>query len=572
MTATGLPGLNRVLIWFNDPGNWWGPGGLLAHIREHVVYTAVIIAVSIIIAVPLGVWIGHTGRGILLVGGVANSLRAIPSLGLLVVLIVELSPHVNIAGGAGGLVPRGSIPYFIPALIVLLILAIPPVLTNTYAGVQAVDPAVRDAARGSGMTATQTAVRVELPNALPLVIGGIRSATLQVIASLTVAAYAPLVGGLGRLIVDGDQNVTDPHDGYPAMVAAGITVAVLAVAVDAVLNLVQRRVVSPGISGRYRLHTRGVLVKRILALTIAAVALLAACGRAGSSDAPVNHSSSAGASVAAGPLPAAPGSVTIGSADFPENELLADIYADALRAKGVKVSVHANIGERPAYLAALSQGSIGAVPEYSGAILDWLDKGNPARSPAAVYAQLQTQAAANGFAVTKYAPAQDVDSITVTKATATKYHLRGIADLKSVASKLSLGAPAPFQTVSYGTPALAKTYGVTFGRFVPLAPTGSITQTALRHGTVDAADIFSTDPSILKDDFVSLTDPQHIFAAENVVPLFKRSILTQPMADAANDVSAKLTTNVLTVLDTDVAAGADPATVASKWLKQQGLS
>jgi osmoprotectant transport system permease protein len=257
MTAsgTGLPGLNRVLIWFNDPGNWWGPGGLLAHLREHVVYTAVIVTISIVIAVPLGVWIGHTGRGVVLVGGVANALRAIPSLGLLVVLIVELSPHIGVESGGGGVLPHGSIPYAVPALIVLLILAIPPILTSTYAGLQAVDPATRDAATGTGMTAAQTALRVELPCALPVVVGGIRSATLQVIASLTVAAYAPLIGGLGRLIVDGDQNLTDPRFGYPAMVAAGLTVAALAVTVDAALNLVQRRVVSPGISGRYRRHT-----------------------------------------------------------------------------------------------------------------------------------------------------------------------------------------------------------------------------------------------------------------------------------------------------------------------------
>ncbi len=254
-SGTGLPGLSRVLVWFNDPGNWWGPSGLLAHIREHIVYTTVIVTLGIVIAVPLGLWIGHTGRGIVLVGGIANALRAIPSLGLLVVLIVELSPHITVAGGAGRLLPRGSIPYAVPALIVLLILAIPPILTSTYAAVQAVDPAARDAAIGTGMTATQTTLRVELPSALPLVIGGIRSATLQVIASLTVAAYAPLVGGLGRLIVDGDQNLTDPHYGYPAMVAAGITVAALAITVDSVFSLVQRRVVSPGISGRYRRRT-----------------------------------------------------------------------------------------------------------------------------------------------------------------------------------------------------------------------------------------------------------------------------------------------------------------------------
>jgi osmoprotectant transport system substrate-binding protein len=264
--------------------------------------------------------------------------------------------------------------------------------------------------------------------------------------------------------------------------------------------------------------------------------------------------------------------VIIGSADFPENQLLADIYADALQAKGVKVSVHANIGERPAYLAALNQGSIGAIPEYSGAILDWLDRGNPARTPADVYTQLQGVAANDGLAVTNYAPAQDVDTISVTKATAGKYRLTTISDLQPLAAKLSLGAPAPFQTVSYGTPALKQAYDVVFGRFVPLAPNGSITDTALRNGTVDAADIFSTDPSILKDSFVSLKDPKNIFAAENVVPLFRRDVLTQSMVDAANAVSAKLTTTALITLDARVAEGADPAAIAEQWVEQQGLA
>ncbi|MBO0881651.1 MAG: ABC transporter permease subunit [Mycobacterium sp.] len=251
-SGADLPGFNRVLIWFNDPGNWWGSTGLLAYLREHVIYTAIILVIAMAIALPLGLWIGHTGRGILLVGGLANALRAIPSLGLLVLLVVELSPHIRIGQGLGPVLAQGSIPYTIPALIVLLLLAIPPILTNTYAGVQATDPAIRDAAAATGMRPIQVVFGVELPCALPLVMAGIRSATLQTIASLTVAAYAPLVGGLGRLIVDGDQDLSDPRFGYPAMVAAAITAAVLAIVADTVLSLVQRRIVSPGVSGRYR--------------------------------------------------------------------------------------------------------------------------------------------------------------------------------------------------------------------------------------------------------------------------------------------------------------------------------
>jgi osmoprotectant transport system permease protein len=254
-SGPGLPGFDRVLTWFNDPSNWWGPTGLLAHLREHLVYTALIVAMASLIALPLGAWIGHTGRGVVLVGGLTNALRAIPSLGLLVLLIVELSPRIKTNVGVSGLLARGSIPYFIPALIVLLVLAIPPILTNTYAGVQGVDPAARDAAIGTGMTGRQVALQVELPCALPVVIAGVRSATLQVIASLTIAAYEPLVGGLGRLIVDGEQNLTDPRYGYPAMVAASIAIALLAIVADVSLNLAQRRMVSPGVSGRYRHQT-----------------------------------------------------------------------------------------------------------------------------------------------------------------------------------------------------------------------------------------------------------------------------------------------------------------------------
>jgi osmoprotectant transport system permease protein len=248
--GNGLPGLHRVPIWFNDPLNWKGPDGLLAYTSEHIVYTIVVLAVAMVIAVPLGLLIGHTGRGSAAIGGSVNALRAVPPLGLLILLIAVISPHIHIARGFTYLIAQGSVPYFIPAMAVLLVLAISPILTSTYAGVQAIDPAVRDAARGMGMRPVQVVTRVEFPNALPLIMSGIRSATLQVIATMTVAAYAPLVGGIGRLIVDGDQDLTSPRYGYPAMVAGGITVAVLALAAEGLLALLQRGVVSRG-TGRY---------------------------------------------------------------------------------------------------------------------------------------------------------------------------------------------------------------------------------------------------------------------------------------------------------------------------------
>jgi osmoprotectant transport system permease protein len=248
--GNGLPGLDRVPIWFNDPQNWWGPDGLVARIREHLAYTAVIVIVATLIALPLGLLIGHTGRGVFLLVGLANGLRAVPTLGLLILLSLWLTPKIKSAAEIPGLVDRGDLGYFVPTVIVLVLLALPPILTNTYAGVQNVDPAVRDAARGMGMSGGQIVRKVELPNALPLIMSGIRSATLQVVATVTVAAYL-LLGGLGRFIVDGAQQLTNVQSGYPAMVSAGIVVAVLAVVLDGVLAAAQRLVVSPGVSGRF---------------------------------------------------------------------------------------------------------------------------------------------------------------------------------------------------------------------------------------------------------------------------------------------------------------------------------
>src|SRR3954452_14577261 len=139
--GNGLPGLDRVSLWFNDPANWWGPDGLVARIREHMVYTVVIVAVAVLIALPVGLLIGHTGRGVFVVVGLANGLRAVPTLGLVILLFVWLSPKIHNNASIPGLVERGGIPTFLPVVAALIVLALPPILTNTYAGVQNVDPA-----------------------------------------------------------------------------------------------------------------------------------------------------------------------------------------------------------------------------------------------------------------------------------------------------------------------------------------------------------------------------------------------------------------------------------------------
>ena len=223
--------ISSVLSWFTDPANWTGEDGIPNRLLQHLEYTAVTLVIAALIAIPIGLWVGHTGRARWLVS-LANSLRAVPTLGLLFAVALWLGPKIS-----------GDLAFTIPSIAVLVLLAIPPLLAGTYAGIDAVDPAARDAAKGVGMTSTQVLRQVELPNALPLLFSGVRSATLQVVATATIAAYIGL-GGLGRYLIDGIAL-----GDYPQTAGGAVLVAVLAVVLDGILALVQRRVVSPGISG-----------------------------------------------------------------------------------------------------------------------------------------------------------------------------------------------------------------------------------------------------------------------------------------------------------------------------------
>jgi osmoprotectant transport system permease protein len=234
----GEPGMiHDIISWLSDSTHWSGPEGIPTRLVEHLEYSLVALLIAGLIALPLGTVIGHTGRGSFVVVAIANSFRALPTVGLLVFFYILISPHIHGTGNAS---------YFIPSEIVLILLAIPSMLTNTYAGIEAVDPAARDAARGMGMRGGQVLWQVEIPNALPLMFSGVRSSFLQVIATTIVTAYVGL-GGLGRYLIDGLAQ-----QDYPQMASGAVLVAVLALLIDLGLAIVQRYTVSRGITGRYR--------------------------------------------------------------------------------------------------------------------------------------------------------------------------------------------------------------------------------------------------------------------------------------------------------------------------------
>lgn len=219
---------SQALAYLTSSANWAGPAGFAARLAQHLGYTALAVAFAAVIAVPLGVAVGHTRRGATAVMAAAGALRALPVLGLLTWLAIAL--------------PKGVTVPLIPATLVLVLLGVAPLLAGIVAGFDSVERDVVYSARAAGYSEAQILTRVELPLAAPVIVGGLRSCVVQVIATATVVSYIGL-GGLGRYLIDG-LAVQD----YPRMVAGAVLVTALALAVDLALAGVQRMVRPPGVA------------------------------------------------------------------------------------------------------------------------------------------------------------------------------------------------------------------------------------------------------------------------------------------------------------------------------------
>ncbi|RMI35744.1 ABC transporter substrate-binding protein [Nocardia stercoris] len=294
----------------------------------------------------------------------------------------------------------------------------------------------------------------------------------------------------------------------------------------------------------------------VAAVVFAVAAALTACG---------NSDPLAGS----GHCDADPSRLTVGSANFPESETVADVYAEALRANGFTVDTKPGIGSREAYVPALRQCSVSVLPDYTGNLLRYLDP------KATVSAEPEIERALAGalgpdLAVATPAPGQDSDAVVVTRATADRWHLQSIADLAAHSGEVKFAGMAEFQERPDGLPGLKETYHLTIspGAFVPIADGGGpATVRALTSGQVDAADIFTTSPALAANDLVVLADPLHNFSAQNVVPLFNARKKSDRATAVLNAVSAQLTTDQLLALNEAVsgASKTEPAAAAKAW-------
>ncbi|MEI7716086.1 MAG: ABC transporter substrate-binding protein [Mycobacterium sp.] len=271
-----------------------------------------------------------------------------------------------------------------------------------------------------------------------------------------------------------------------------------------------------------------------------------------------------------------PNSIVVGSADFPESSIVAQIYADALQANGFDVGLRLGIGSRETYIPALKDHSIDLVPEYIGNLLLYMAPDSTATGLDAVQAEL-TRRLPSDLSMLTPAPASDTDTVTVTSWTADSGHLATIADLAPHSANVTFGASASFQTRPSGLPGLARKYGLDISpqNFVPIEDGGgSVTVRALLESRVTAADIFSTSPAIPQNHLVTLADPANNFLAGNIVPLVNSQKKSPLLADVLNKVSAQMTTSGVAALNASVSgnSGIDPAQAARQWVREHGFN
>ncbi len=246
-------GISDVFDFLTNGDQWHGKEGIPTLTMQHLQLTVVSVLIAALIALPIGVVLGHIRTGGVIAVNIANIGRALPALALLILAV----QWVGIGDPTGVLTPVQSV----PAFIAMVALAAPPMLANAYVGMASVDDEIRESARGMGMNGRQMIWRIELPNAMPLVMAGVRTATVAVVATATLAALVDS-GGLGRYIVDG-KAVQDNAKVF----AGGLLVALLALALDGLLALVQRAITSPGIRVEGKIKVRELATDRIAPTT-----------------------------------------------------------------------------------------------------------------------------------------------------------------------------------------------------------------------------------------------------------------------------------------------------------------
>jgi|GEM_PF-28549 len=546
-----------------------GGSHLLPLLWTHLRVTFEAILVAILLTLPVGLWLGHKGRGQLAASTAANVGRAVPSFAVL----VFASTYIGL--NSTNLV------------FAMVLLAIPPIFTNTYVGVRQVDRDIVDAARGMGLSERQLALRVELPLALPLVFGGIRTSVVNVLATATLGPYVG-VDTLGVPIVNANVH------GDAGRLGTALLVALLAIAAELLFAALQRAVTPRGLKlsqtnttpsrRNRRMRSRSVLALLLLVLTVG----LAACGSDDDSSSGSADTGTAASTASSAPAAdsktitkdaanASKPTITIGSKNFTEEFILGEIYAQALQAAGYKVKKQLNLGSEQIALKALKAGRVDAYPEYTGTILTSFCKvkdKDVSHDPAAAFTQSKDCMAKDGITAYTQTPFTDSNGFAVTQAEAKKLgNITKLSDLKGKSQSLTISGPPECQQRVDCLLGLEKTYGLKFKKFlsIDLAKRHEV----IKNGQTDVGEVFTTDGQIKADNLVLLKDDLQLFPPYNATLLAKTSVADAAGPDFAKTidlVTTGLTLPVMQELNSRVDLDKEkPAAVAAEYLKEAGF-
>jgi osmoprotectant transport system substrate-binding protein len=266
--------------------------------------------------------------------------------------------------------------------------------------------------------------------------------------------------------------------------------------------------------------------------------------------------------------------ITVGSFNFPESEVLAEIYAQALEGRGYRVDRELDVGPRELLIPALQRGLVELVPEYAGSLLGFFG-GTASSDSATTHQRLAVELAPRGLTALSGAPAENRNSFAISATTAGSLNVESLSDLGSFAPGMTFGGPVECPERALCLKGLEDVYGLHFKEFVALDAGGPLTAQALNDGTIDVGLLFSSDPTLRSDRLITLRDDRHLQPAENVTPVVSRVTLERfgpALADALNAVSALLRTSDLRAMNAALDAGRSPGAVAREWLRARGFA
>lgn len=501
---------------------------ILNLIGQHIYLSVIAVLIATVVGIPLGILISREQRLAKPIIGTTNVIQAIPSLALLGFLI----PFIGI----------GST----PAIIMVVLYSLLPIVKNTYTGLTNIDRDILEAARGIGLTKSQTMRKVQLPLALPMIMAGIRISAVTAVGLMTIAAFVG-AGGLGYLVFSGVQSVDN------AMILAGaIPACLLALLIDFIVGRLE---VSLSSTGKQKSAATGKTTKKLI-ISFAAIILIAAGSFTLFSNAKAEDK------------------IVIGSKNYNEQIILGNIVADLIEDKtDLQVERKLNLGGSQVTFSAINKGDIDAYVEYTGTAYVSILNQKPMNNPEKVYDYVSKQFQQKyGIKWLKPLGFNNTYAMAVRQDTAQKYGLATVSDLAKVSDQLILGPTIEFSTRDDGLKGLTKTYQMNFKDVK--AVDGGLRYTALDHHKSDVIDAFSTDGLIKAFDLKLLKDDKHFFPPYYAVPIIKEKTLQEhpELKKVLNSLAGKLTEDKMRELNYRVdSLKQSPAKVAKEFLQAEGL-